>query len=42
MTSGSGWTTRLLVGSYPDRQFDVEFWQKQGEEAIFFGGVGND
>jgi hypothetical protein len=20
---------------YPDRKFDVEFWQKQGDEAIF-------
>ena len=29
------WTGRLVVGEYPDRQFDIEFWQKQGDEAIF-------
>ncbi len=29
------WTTRLVVGHYPDRQFDIEFWQEQGDEAIF-------
>jgi hypothetical protein len=29
------WTGRLVVGKYPDRQFDIEFWQKQGDEAIF-------
>jgi hypothetical protein len=35
MGSKSGWTTRLIVGEYPDRRFDIEFWQKQGDEAIF-------
>ena len=35
MTPASDWTTRLVVGKYPDRKFDIEFWQKQGDEAIF-------
>lgn len=35
MIPKSEWTTRLVVGRYPDRKFDIEFWQKQGEEAIF-------
>jgi hypothetical protein len=29
------WKTRLLVGQFPDRSFDIEFWQEQGDEAIF-------
>jgi hypothetical protein len=29
------WKTRLLKGQFPDRRFDIEFWQAQGEEAIF-------
>ncbi len=29
------WTGRLVVGKHPDRRFDIEFWQKQGDEAIF-------
>ena len=29
------WNTRLLEGEFPDRQFDIEFWQEQGDEAIF-------
>lgn len=29
------WKTRLLEGEFPDRQFDIEFWQEQGDEAIF-------
>jgi hypothetical protein len=32
---GSKWKTRLVVGAFPDRAFDVEFWQEQGDEAIF-------
>jgi hypothetical protein len=28
-------TTRLLRGQHPDRTLDVEFWQKQGAEAIW-------
>jgi hypothetical protein len=32
---GSGWKTRLVEGAFPDRAFDVEFWQEQGDEAIF-------
>jgi hypothetical protein len=35
VTPESGWTTRLVKGQYPDRKFDIEFWQKQGSEAIF-------
>ena len=31
----SGWKTRLVEGRFPDREFDVEFWQEQGDEAIF-------
>ena len=29
------WKTRLVEGQFPDREFDVEFWQEQGTEAIF-------
>ena len=31
----SRWKTRLIEGGFPDRSFDVEFWQEQGDEAIF-------
>jgi hypothetical protein len=31
----STWKTRLVEGHFPDRDFDVEFWQEQGDEAIF-------
>lgn len=27
--------SRVVRGSFPDRQFDVEFWQRQGDAAIF-------
>lgn len=27
--------SRVVRGSYPDRQFDVDFWQQQGDTAIF-------
>jgi hypothetical protein len=30
-----GWKTRLVEGGFPDRSFDIEFWQQQGDEAIF-------
>ena len=30
----SRWKTRLVQG-FPDRSFDIEFWQEQGDEAIF-------
>ena len=30
-----GWKTRLVEGEFPDRSFDIEFWQEQGDEAIF-------
>ena len=29
------WRTRLVEGEFPDRSFDIEFWQEQGDEAIF-------
>jgi len=29
------WKTRLVEGDFPDRSFDIEFWQEQGDEAIF-------
>jgi hypothetical protein len=29
------WKTRLVKGRFPGREFDVEFWQAQGDEAIF-------
>ena len=28
------WKTRLVEGEFPDRRFDIEFWQQQGDEAI--------
>jgi hypothetical protein len=27
--------SRVVRGSFPDRQFDVDFWQLQGDQAIF-------
>jgi hypothetical protein len=32
------WKTRLVEGQFPDRSFDIEFWQEQGDEAIFAAG----
>lgn len=29
------WKTRVVRGGFPDRAFDLEFWQEQGDEAIF-------
>src|SRR5260370_15656997 len=31
----SAWKTRLVEHKFPDRSFDIEFWQEQGDEAIF-------
>ena len=31
----SNWKTRLIQGGFPDRSFDIEFWQEQGDDAIF-------
>lgn len=31
----SAWKTRLVEGEFPDLSFDIEFWQEQGDEAIF-------
>jgi hypothetical protein len=29
------WRTRLVKGRFPDREFDIAFWQEQGDNAIF-------
>lgn len=29
------WKTRVVRGGFPDRSFDINFWQEQGHEAIF-------
>jgi hypothetical protein len=34
-SQNSEWKTRLVEHGFPDRSFDVEFWQEQGDEAIF-------
>jgi len=31
----SAWKTRLVEREFPDRSFDIEFWQEQEDEAIF-------
>ncbi len=31
----SAWKTRLVEDRFPDRSFDIEFWQEQGDDAIF-------
>jgi predicted nucleotidyltransferase len=31
----SSWKTRLVEREFPDRSFDIAFWQEQGDEAIF-------
>lgn len=31
----SRWKTQLVEDRFPDRSFDIEFWQDQGDEAIF-------
>ena len=33
--SQPNWKTRLVKGRFPNRDFDIEFWQAQGDEAIF-------
>jgi len=30
--------TRLVERGFPDRSFEIEFWQEQGDEAIFAAG----
>lgn len=35
LPQGSVWKTRLVEHGFPDRSFDIEFWQEQGDEAIF-------
>jgi len=34
-TRNSTWKTRLVEGEFPDRSFDIQFWQEQGDVAIF-------
>ena len=34
-SDNSAWKTRLVEDEFPDRSFDIEFWQEQGDEAIF-------
>ena len=34
-SQNSAWKTRLVEGGFPDRSFYIEFWQEQGDEAIF-------
>ncbi len=31
----TAWKTRLVKGGFPDREFDIAFWQEQGDDAIF-------
>jgi hypothetical protein len=35
ISENSRWKTRLVERGFPDRSFDIEFWQEQGDEAIF-------
>jgi hypothetical protein len=28
------WKTRLVKGTFPDREFDIAFWQEQGDEGM--------
>jgi hypothetical protein len=35
LSGNSMWKTRLVEHGFPDRSFDIEFWQEQGDEAIF-------
>jgi len=34
------WKTRVLRNEFPDREFDIEFWQEQGGEAIWEAAFG--
>ena len=34
-TAKRNFKTRIVRGQPADRQFDIEFWQSQGDEAIF-------
>jgi hypothetical protein len=34
------WKTRLVERGFPDRSFDIESWQGQGDEAIFAAASG--
>lgn len=31
----SRFKTRVVRGQHADRQFDIDFWQEQGDNAIF-------
>ena len=34
-SKNSPWKARLVEPGFSDRSFDIEFWQEQGDEAIF-------
>ncbi len=34
MNNPPKWKTRLVEGEFPGRDFDIEFWHEQGDEAI--------
>jgi hypothetical protein len=38
---GPKWKTRIVEGEFPNRDFDIEFWQEQGDESNFPSGLGN-
>jgi hypothetical protein len=33
--SAPDWKTRVVRNGFPDRRFDIDFWQGRGDEAIF-------
>jgi hypothetical protein len=35
MANSKEWVTRVVRDGFPDRRFDIEFWQRQGDKAIF-------
>ncbi len=35
LRENSSWKTRRVKGGFPDRSFSIEFWQEQGDWAIF-------
>jgi hypothetical protein len=35
LSENSSRKTRLVERGFPDPSFDIEFWQEQGDEAIF-------
>ena len=35
VSENGSWKTRLVEREFPDRSFDIEFWQEAGDAAIF-------